>query len=129
MVALRCSQHLGFVVGENFHPLFGGKSVPAYLAFEQKPLHDFWLILATVIGMIEVFSVTSYNPPAREWFSIRPDHLPGDLGFDPLSLAPTDPQDFKTIQTMELNNGRLAMLAAYGMIAQEIVNGKRLFGG
>merc|ERR1719453_543544 len=34
---------LGFVVGENFHPLFGGNiDAPAYLAFQQTPLETFW---------------------------------------------------------------------------------------
>merc|ERR1711904_656024 len=33
---------LGFLVGENFHPLFGGDiDVPAYLAFQQTPLQTF----------------------------------------------------------------------------------------
>merc|ERR1719443_958126 len=34
---------LGFVVGENFHPLFGGDiDAPSYLAFQQTPLQTFW---------------------------------------------------------------------------------------
>merc|ERR1719498_556043 len=34
---------LGFLVGENFHPLFGGDiDVPSYLAFQQTPLQTFW---------------------------------------------------------------------------------------
>merc|ERR1719247_3340066 len=33
---------LGFLVGENFHPLFGGNiDAPAYLAFQQTPLETF----------------------------------------------------------------------------------------
>lgn len=31
------------------------------------------------------------------------------------------------MQTKELQNGRLAMLGAAGMIAQELVNGKEIF--
>jgi len=31
------------------------------------------------------------------------------------------------MQTKELNNGRLAMLAAMGFIVQELVNGKEIF--
>merc|ERR1712072_852007 len=34
---------LGFLVGEQFHPLFGGNiDVPSYLAFQQTPLQSFW---------------------------------------------------------------------------------------
>jgi len=119
---------LGFLVGENFHPLFGGDiDVPAYLAFQQTPLEIFWPKVVSAIAIPEVFSVYSFNsPPSRPW-TIRSDHVPGDFGFDPLNLKPTDPEEFKTIQTKELNNGRLAMLAAAGMIAQELATGEKLF--
>merc|ERR1719168_558350 len=120
---------LGFLVGENFHPLFGGDiDVPAYLAFQQTPLQTFWGSVVAAIAVLEVFSVFSFNSPAGgEPWSIRSDHTPGDLGFDPLNLKPADPEEFKTMQTKELNNGRLAMLAAAGMIAQEFVSGQKLF--
>jgi light-harvesting complex I chlorophyll a/b binding protein 1 len=60
-------------------------------------------------------------------WEIRADHEPGDLGFDPLGLKPTDPAELKEMQTKELNNGRLAMIAAAGMIAQELATGNKLF--
>jgi hypothetical protein len=120
---------LGFLVGENYHPLFGGDiDVPAYLAFQQTPLEIFWPKVVSAIAIIEVFSVFSFNSPAGgEPWSIRSDHVPGDFGFDPLNLKPTDPEELKAMQTKELNNGRLAMLAAAGMIAQELATGQKLF--
>jgi len=120
---------LGFLVGENFHPLFGGNiDDPAYLAFQQTPLQTFWPFVVSAIAILEVFSVFTFNSPAGgEPWSIRSDHVPGDLGFDPLNLKPTDPEEFKTMQTKELNNGRLAMLAAAGMILQEYATGQKLF--
>jgi hypothetical protein len=120
---------LGFLVGENFHPLFGGDiDVPAYLAFQQTPLQTFWGIVVFFIAILEIFSVFSFNTPlGGEPWTIRSDHTPGDLGFDPLNLKPTDPKELKEMQTKELNNGRLAMLAAAGMIAQEFVTGQKLF--
>jgi hypothetical protein len=127
---------LGFVVGENFHPLFGGNiDVPSYLAFQQTPLQTFWPAVVFAIAIPEIFSVFSFETPAlfmpkgksgMVW-SIRSDHEPGDLGFDPLGLKPTDPAELKEMQTKELNNGRLAMIAAAGMIAQELATGKKLF--
>ena len=52
---------------------------------------------------------------------LKDTYYPGDVGFDPLNLKPTDADEFATIQTKELQNGRLAMLGAAGMIAQELV--------
>jgi len=120
---------LGFLVGENFHPLFGGNiDDPAYLAFQQTPLQTFWPTVVSAIAVFEVFSVFSFNDPAvGEPWSVRSDNVFGDLDFDPLNLKPTDSEEFKTMQTKELNNGRLAMLAAAGMIAQEFATGQKLF--
>merc|ERR1719440_1553915 len=108
---------LGFVVGENYHPLFGGDiDVPSYLAFQQTPLQTFWPAVVLAIAIPEIFSVFSFKTPAlfaqkggevgnpRE---IRSDFESGDLGFDPLGLKPTDPEELKTMQTKELQNGRL----------------------
>jgi hypothetical protein len=121
---------LGILVGENFHPIFGrwDTDVPAYVMFQQTPLQTFWGSVVAAIAIPEAFSVFTFNNPAGgEPWSIRSDHTPGDLGFDPLNLKPTDPEEFKTMQTKELNNGRLGMLAAAGMLAQELVTGEKLF--
>lgn len=47
-----------------------------------------------------------------------------DLGFDPLGLAPKDGEDFRLIQSQELDLGRYAMIGVLGMIVQEVVDGK-----
>merc|ERR1712216_959370 len=129
---------LGFVVGENFHPLFGGNiDVPAYLAFQETPLQSFWQAVVFVIAIPEVFSVFTFETPAlfagpldskggMPW-EIRSDFESGDLGFDPLGLKPTDPAELLAMQNKELNNGRLAMIAAAGMIVQELATGEKLF--
>merc|ERR1711881_385364 len=130
---------LGFVVGENFHPLFGGNiDAPAYLAFQQTPLETFWPLVVLTIAIPEIFSVFSFEtvgandsrgkptPQGQPW-AIRADHEAGDLGFDPLGLKPTDPAELKELQTKELNNDRLAMIAAAGMIVQELATGNKLF--
>jgi hypothetical protein len=57
---------------------------------------------------------------------LKEEYLPGDLGFDPLGLAPKDVDGFIEMQNKELNNGRLAMIAVAGQVAQELVNGKGL---
>jgi len=124
---------LGFLVGEQFHPLFGGNiDVPSYLAFQQTPLQKFWPAVLLAISIPEVFSVFTFQSPfgmniVDQVWKINPDHESGNLGFDPLGLKPKDPAELKEMQTKELNNGRLAMLAAAGMIAQELATGKKLF--
>merc|ERR1711937_294897 len=130
---------LGFVVGENFHPLFGGDiDVPSYLAFQETPLQTFWPAVVFTIAIPEIFSVFSFETPALfaggplgqkagDVWSIKSDHECGDLGFDPLGLKPTDPAELKELQTKELNNGRLAMIATAGMIVQELVTKDKLF--
>ena len=59
-------------------------------------------------------------------YPLLPAQLPGDLGFDPLGLKPTNDKDLKNIATKELNNGRLAMIGIAGMVAQELVSGMKI---
>merc|ERR1712087_723027 len=60
---------LGFLVGEQFHPLFGGDiDVPSYIAFQETPLQPAWQAVLYVIGAIELFSVATFKfPIAIEW--------------------------------------------------------------
>jgi hypothetical protein len=124
---------LGILVAEQFHPLFGGNiDVPSAFAFQQTPLQGFWQAVLLAIGLPEVFSVFSFEQPENflQWsktWTMKTDRLPGDLGWDPLGLKPTDPAEFKVMQTKELNNGRLAMIAAAGMLAQELASGQKIF--
>lgn len=46
------------------------------------------------------------------------------IGFDPLGLMPEDEDGFNEMATKELQNGRLAMIAAAGFLAQEAVDHK-----
>merc|ERR1711907_218619 len=92
-------------------------------------LQTFWPIVVSVIAAIEVFSIfPAFENPNIEGWAIKSDHLAGDYGFDPLGLAPKDPAELAAMQTKELNNGRLAMIAIAGMVVQELVTGKKLFG-
>lgn len=51
------------------------------------------------------------------------DRAPGDFGFDPMGLYPTDPKAQEEMKLKELKNGRLAMVAIGGMIHGAIVSG------
>jgi hypothetical protein len=135
---------LGYLVGENFHPLFNGLVVgPAntHLAQVQEiaPFFFAWLVGSILtaelgranIGFVEPTKAMKYNQENEVTGAfgalLRAKYYPGDIGFDPLGLKPTDPLEFDEMQTKELNNGRLAMLAAIGMIAQEQITHHTLF--
>jgi hypothetical protein len=135
---------LGFLVGENFHPFFDGQVIgPAnnHLAQVQEiaPFFFAWLFGSILtaelgranIGWVSPMKAMKYNQDNEVKGSfgalLRPKYYPGDIGFDPLGLKPSGAQEFAEMQTKELNNGRLAMLAAIGMIAQEQVTQSTLF--
>ena len=59
---------LGFLVGEQFHPLFD-VDTPSYLAFQQTPLQTFWPAVVALIAVAEIYSV---RLTARPWPSARP---------------------------------------------------------
>lgn len=122
---------LGFPVAEQFHPLFGGNiDVPSYIAFQQTPLQTFWPLVLLVIGKLEISSVFAFEQPLEEskWWTLKQDRMPGDFGFDPLKVYPSMfPAQRMEMRTKELNNGRLAMIAITGMVAQELATGAKLF--
>jgi len=130
---------IGFLVTEEpieFHPLFGanGKDIgPAIRHLDEvravAPL--FFELLAVFIGALELNrAVRGWTPPSAETVAgkntLRDEYFPGDIGFDPLGLRPKNTQEFLDLHTRELQNGRLAMLAAAGFIAQELQTGKEV---
>ena len=119
----------GFVVAEGFHPLFGGNiDVPSYVAYQQTPLQTFWPVVVLYVGIVEIFSVFTFESPFEgNLWTLKSDRVPGDFEFDPAGLYPTDAAEQLEMQNKELNNGRLAMIAIAGMVAQELVSGGKLF--
>ena len=72
----------------------------------------------------EIGWVEPKNVPFDQPGQLRTEYIPGDIGFDPLNLRPEDPSEFDELATKELQNGRLAMLAAAGFMAQELADKK-----
>lgn len=119
---------VGFLLAEQFHPLFGGSvDVPSYVAFQETPLQGAFFPVVLSLAAFEVFSVFSFDNPKDGMWSIKSDHAAGDMGFDPMGLKPTNPAELAEMQTKELNNGRLAMIAIAGMVGQELASGAKLF--
>jgi len=130
---------VGFLVTEapiKFHPLFdmGDNDIgPAirHLDEVRAVAPSFFEILAVGIGLAEVFrALKGWESPSDEMETrriLKDDYFPGDIGFDPLGLKPDNAEDFAAMSTKELQNGRVAMLAVAGFIAQELINGKEIF--
>ena len=123
---------LGFLVQEQFHPLFADVGGPAIRQLDVILQTPNGLSAGTVMLFGIFFSEWSrakigWMEPEVEMRTLRPNYLPGDLGFDPLGFKPKDEAGLMTMQTKELNNGRLAMLACAGIVAQELVTNQPLF--
>lgn len=126
---------VGFIVGENIEdfPLFGGiVSGPAITQFQQLP-RGFWETLVLVIGICEAYRVAvGWASPTGAGFNqlkSEEEYNMGELNFDPLGYLAGEeakaasPEEFAEklleLKNKELNNGRLAMIAIAGFVAQE----------
>jgi len=122
---------IGFLVGEAvqdktlFYNWDGNITGPAIVHFQQTR-QGFWEPLVIFIGVCEAYrvAVAWANPAEDGAFVLKDNYSPGQLGFDPLGICPTDEAEFNQLQTKEINNGRLAMIATAGFVAQELVNKK-----
>jgi hypothetical protein len=119
---------VGYLIGESTPTITYGMDVHHTIANNQIPevpgtvLFPFFL----AINIAEALRASTgwVEPGLGPLFTLRENYYPGDIGFDPIGLKPKDAKDFANMQTKELSNGRLAMLAAAGMCAQEQVNGQ-----
>jgi hypothetical protein len=72
----------------------------------------YWVAVVAMAGAIDVFGIQQQG---------KPGYVAGNLGFDPLGLMPKDEEGKKWMQTAELKNGRLAMIAITAFAVQEAV--------
>merc|ERR1712048_908330 len=101
------SASLGFLVAERWHPIYGGAiDVPSVAAGVES----------------QSFNRASFGGDG----ALEPGEEPGDIGYDPLGLLPTDPEGLEEIQNKEILNGRFAMISLLGMVAGELVTGEKL---
>ena len=98
---------------------------PAIFEFQQlRP--DVQLSIVGFMLVAEFASMLrGWEDPTKKPFSLRDDYQPGDWGF--LINDLDDNEKSTELLNKELNNGRLAMIAAAGMIAQELVTRNTLF--
>jgi len=117
---------LGWPTAEFFHPLLakssglanllaGGGKVPSVLnGGLREAFNPILLVGALMLATTAELYQVKFNYPLKS--------APGDLGFDPLGISKKKVEAAKReLELKELNNGRLAMMAIWGMAAQEFV--------
>ena len=119
---------LGFIVQERFHPLFSGDGGPAIDQIPALPVWVWGVMLAGIAGAEQTRIAKGWAKLSPETSTaaqaLRPGYYPGDLGFDPANVRSKNPGQLRLMQERELQNGRLAMLAAATFLIQEAVTGQ-----
>ena len=97
---------------------------PAIDNFEKLPANTQLCIIGLMFISEFASMLRGWKPPVSNPFEIKDKYQPGDLGF---SIG-TDftREDNIDLLNKELNNGRLAMIGALGMMVQELVTNKPL---
>jgi len=116
----------GMLFAEVWHPmLYAPSNVPAIFAFQGTLQQS--SILAPVllaIGAVETASFPGWEPTD---FKMKEGYVPGSYanleGLSPWTKDKLSAEDYLRKEVVELNNGRLAMLACIGLWAQELVQG------
>jgi hypothetical protein len=105
---------VGFLIGENTPTIAYGMTNDHTIANDQIPeipgtvLFPFFL----AINIAEAYRASKgwVEPGLGPLWTLRENYYPGDLGFDPFGLKPSDPKAFANLQTKEINNGRLVRI-------------------
>mmetsp|Transcript_200 Transcript_200/g.256 ORF Transcript_200/g.256 Transcript_200/m.256 type:complete len:201 (-) Transcript_200:368-970(-) len=98
-------------------PQFSFEAVPNVLDAHDALIDSSMKQILLFISFAEAMSMAALSN-MNEY-----DRQPGDWGFDPIGLYPTDPEKRKAVQLKELKNGRLAMVAIGGMVAGASITG------
>jgi hypothetical protein len=73
----------------------------------------YWVAVLAAAAAIDVYGISKSKN--------SPNYFPGNLGFDPLGLYPKGKEGQMRMQTTEIKNGRLAMIAVTAFAFQELV--------
>jgi len=75
----------------------------------------YWVGVLGLAAAIDVLGTMKANKGDSNYF-------PGNFGFDPLGVYPKDDEGKMWMQTAEIKNGRLAMIAVFGFAIQEFIS-------
>uniref|UniRef100_I2CPJ1 Protein fucoxanthin chlorophyll a c protein n=1 Tax=Nannochloropsis gaditana (strain CCMP526) TaxID=1093141 RepID=I2CPJ1_NANGC len=105
---------LGWVVQEVWHPLYDGK-------LSSNPLKA--LTEVPLIGWAQIFVAINVIEYLQNKIKELPGYRPGDY-LGTWEWVEQSDEGWDNYQTKELNNGRLAMVAIAGLIAQDLITGQ-----
>ena len=98
---------------------FDDDTIPGIYTFNHLS-NEIQLGIITLMFMSEFGTmIQGWEKPWIKPFTIKNDYKSGDFGFK-LKLS-------DDLENKELNNGRLAMIGALGIIVQELVTHKQIF--
>lgn len=112
---------LGMVAATSFPLIEQYTHAPAINEFQKLDEVSQMGIITAMLGVEFYSMLTGWEPPTMP-FTLRKDYQPGDLGLGLMKDFSSDKSI--DLQNKELNNGRLAMIAAAGMMAQELLTGQ-----
>lgn len=130
---------LGIFIGETgFGVFLDGGTITGTATSQWNQMSQFWpmapYFIIWICAMAEVEAISRFWKPGFEAPTIfnnlgglKSDFVPGDYGFDPLKIKPKTEAALLKMTNKEINNGRLAMLAVAGILAQESVTGVPVF--
>jgi len=90
-----------------------GDRVPSVLngGMEKIPV-QFWGFCLGLSAAIDMYGVAKARRGDEGYF-------PGNLGFDPLGLFPTDKEGQEQVKLAEIKHGRVAMIGVFGYVFEE----------
>ena len=93
--------------------------------FDKLPTSVQSLIISSMFMAEFASMIRGWKNPYTNPFELKEDYQPGDFGFK--INRDLESEESKDLLNKELNNGRMAMMGAIGMIAQELISDKQLF--
>ena len=108
---------LGVLTQDRYHPLYDGANSGNPLAAISGVPAAGWVQIVVAIGVTEYCLIQA---------SKQPGYVAGDY-FGINARIDTDDDRWMSIQTRELNNGRLAMFAIMGELTHAVISGKGPF--
>jgi hypothetical protein len=114
----------GMLVAEVWHPLLGSTvNVPAIYGFQATLQQS--VILAPVLAGIAAVETVSFPGWEPTDFKMKEGYIPGSYanleGASPWTKDKLSAEEYERKEVVELNNGRLAMLACIGLWIQELI--------